>query len=300
MNWRSKRDRRDRPTVLATPVATRALRGALWLFVAVGAVGGLLAAVRPTTTVVQPVAEEDVSLPSGALGTAELAVRDWLVREGRPSRAGAPTILTVDAIAAVAVREIETDYWAITVGATVRDSETSAPHHWYLEIGVADTNDGPRPVGRPAIVPPPTTLAALDGPSLTLTVPAPDDPTAATADAFLQALLTGNGDPVRYVAPNANIGPLEEPPFVVVTLQRMAVVSTTPNLTTRVALTGTTADGLAFELLYELTLAERDGRWEVLALTGAPARVVARVAQPSTTAGTSPTTSQPTAPTPGA
>lgn len=269
------------------------------MFVAGGAVGGLFAAIRPTTTVIQPAAERATALPPGVTGTAELAVRDWLIDEGRPARGGATTALSVDAVAAVATREIDSNYWAVTVGATIRDP-SSAPTHWYLEMGVVVTEDGPRPVGHPAFVPPPTTLAALDVETLTLTVPSPDDPAAAAAAAFLGALLTGDGDPVRYVAPDADIGRLEHPPFVEVVLQRMAVVEDSPNLVVRAAVTGTTPDGLAFDLLYELTLGERDGRWEVLAMAGAPAHTR------QVRAGSSPpippvsSTTSTTAPSPGA
>ena len=267
---------------------------------AAGAVGGLLGAVRPTTTVIQPTAERANALPPGVTGTAELAVRDWLIGEGRPSRAGAPSTLSVDEVAAVATREIDSGYWAVTVGASIREAR-STPTHWYLEIGIVLTDGAPRPVGQPAIVPSPTTLVALDVATLTLTAPAPDDPAAATAAAFLGALLTGDGDPVRYAAPDADIAQLEHPPFADVVLRRMAVVAESPNLVARVAVTGTTSDGLAFDLLYELTLGERDGRWEVLAMTGAPARATpARTGPASTVPDVSSTTSTTTAPSPGA
>jgi hypothetical protein len=299
VRWRSQHHDDDRPSVLATPLAVRAVRCALWLLVATGALGGLFAATRPTTTVIQPAVEQGAALPPGVAGTAELAVRDWLNGEGRPARAGAPSAPSVDAVAAVATREIDTDYWAVTVGATIRDA-SSNPTHWYLEIGVLVTDGGPRPVGAPAFVPPPTTLNALDVATLTLTVPAPDDEAAATAAAFLSALLTGAGDPVRYVAPEATIGELEHPPFAHVVLQRTAVVQDAPNLVVRVAVTGTTPDGLAFDLLYELTLGERDGRWEVLAMTGAPARSSRVRTGPDSTVPRVSSTTSTTAPTPGA
>jgi hypothetical protein len=299
VRWRSQQRDDDRGSVLATPIAVRAVRCALWLFVAAGAIGGLFATLRPNTTVIQPAAQQTVALPPGVTGTAELAVHDWLVGEGRPARAGALSALAVEAVAAVATREIETDYWAITVGATVSDA-SSTPTHWYLEIGVVVTDTGLRPVGHPAFVPAPATLAALDVPTLTLTVPAPDDPAAATAAAFLGALLTGAGDPVRYVAPDADIGQLEHPPLTEVVLQRMAVVEDEPNLVVRAAVTGTTSTGLAFDLLYELTLGERDGRWEVLAMTGAPGRSTTAGTRPTSTVPTVSSTTSTTAPTPGA
>jgi hypothetical protein len=286
--------------VLATPWHTRCLRYGLWTLVAAGALGGLVAAVRPSTTVVQQAAGHADAEPSGLSGVAELAVRDWLLHEGRPTP-GSNDTLTVDAVATVATRQVSSDYWAATVAARLRPADATAATVWFLEIGITETDHGPRPVGRPAIVPAPVTLTAVEPASLTLTVPHPDDPVATTAEAFLHALLTGAGDPVRYVAPDVDIQPIEDAPFTEVRLERIAVIETEPDTSrVRVSISGTTAQQIVFDLVYELTLHERDGRWEVTAMNGAPTRAVAGPQRSSTTTTPASTTSTTAAASPGA
>ncbi|HUP86840.1 MAG TPA: conjugal transfer protein [Acidimicrobiales bacterium] len=241
----------------------------MWTLVASGALGGLFAAVRPSTTVVQQAAHVAYSEPAGLGGVAEMAVRVWLLNEGRPAQ-GSKVALAVDAVATVATRRVASGYWAATVAASVRPSDAEAATVWFLEVGITDSGHGPRPVGRPAIVPAPITLAPLEPSPLTLAVPPPDDPIAATAQAFLQSLLSGEGDPTRYVSPNADIPAIEAAPFREVRLERIAVVEAEHGTRrVRVVVGGTTAEQIVFELFYELTLGERDGRWEVTAISAA-------------------------------
>lgn len=300
MTKRLRRRNDDHAPVLATPWATRLLRYGLWTLVAVGALGGLVAAVRPSTTVVQQAAHQADAEPSGLGGVAELAVRDWLLHEGRPAP-GSNDTLTVDAVATVATRRVTSDYWAATVAASVRPADTTEATVWFLEVGLTETDHGPRPVGRPAIVPAPVTLTAAEPASLTLTVPHPGDPVATTAEAFLRALLTGAGDAVRYVAPDVDIAPLEDAPFTEVRLERIAVIEAKPNTSrVRVSISGTTDQQIVFDLVYELTLHERDGRWEVAAMNGAPSPPAAGPPRSSTTTTPASTTTSTGAASPGA
>lgn len=269
--------------MLGTPWATRLLRYGLWSLVAVGALGGLVAAVRPSTTVVEQATHHADAEPYGLSGVAELAVRDWLLHDGRPAP-GSKDTLTVDAVATVATRRVMSDYWAATVAASVRPADAPAATVWFLEVGITETEHGPRPVGRPAIVPAPVTLTAAEPASLTLTVPHLGDPVATTAEAFLRALLTGAGDAVRYVAPDVDIPPLEDAPFTEVRLERIAVIQTEPDTSrVRVSISGTTEQQITFDLVYELTLHERDGRWEIAAMNGAPTPATAGPQRSSTT-----------------
>lgn len=284
---------------MATPLGARLLRWGLWALVAVGAVGGIAGAVRPRPTVVHHAAVQTAAAPAGLTGVAELVAREWLVGGGRPTEPGSSQSLTVDAVAVVAVRQIDSDYWAVTVAAYLRSANDVPGTTWFLEVGVADTERGPRPVGQPAIVPAPVTLTASDPASLALTVPQPGDPVATTTEAFLHALLTGAGDPVRYVAPGVDIRPIDDPPFTDVRLERFAILERHPGATrVRVALTGTTTAHVDFDVAYELTLAERDGRWEITAMNGAPTPARNRPRRPTTTAPTAPSTT--TSATPGA
>lgn len=235
----------------------------------VGALSGLGSAIHPGTTVVHRAGNLDRAEPSGLGGVAEMVVRVWLLDEGQPAP-GAEVALTVDAVSTVAIRRVASGHWAATVAASVRASAAGAATVWFVEVGIADSGHGPRPVGRPAIVPAPVTLDALEASPLTLAVPPPSDPIAATADAFLRSLLSGQGDPTRYVSPNAEIPPIGAAPFEEVRLERIAVIEAERGTRrVRVSTSATTAEQIIFELLYELTLRERDGRWEVTAISAA-------------------------------
>lgn len=291
---------------IAAPWAARLPRIGLWALVVLGALGGLVAAVRPTTTVIERTAHQQVAPPVGLSGVAEISVRQWLTGDGRPERLGTATpTLAVDSVAAVALRPITSDYWGVTVAAAVRGPASQAATLWYLEVGVTSDSHGLRPVGQPAVVPAPSDPSPVLGAAASLGSPAPGDPLPATAEAFLRALLTGTGDPVRYEAPDAAIAPIEHPPFLELTVDRTAVLHSDPTSTLlRVAVIATTADHIEFTVTYELVLAERAGRWEIKALSAAPTLPSAnpRPSAPSTT--TTPTTAKantPTsAPSPGA
>lgn len=256
---------------------------------------------RPSTTVVQQSTHPADVEPPWLSGVAELAARDWLL-QGRASP-GSNAALVVDAVSTVAYRQVARDYWAATVAASVRRADASVATVWFLEVGIIDQGQGqgPRPVGRPAIVPAPFTFAAVEPAALTLAVPRPDDPIAATADAFLGSLLSGAGDPTRYVAPDADIPVIEDTPFTEVRLERIAVVEAGPDATrVRAAVSGSTAERIAFDVFYELTLAERDGRWEVTAMSGAPTLPAFRRKHPPSPARPESKTSTTTAASPGA
>ena len=227
-------------------------------------------------------------------GVAEIAVRQWLSEEGRPDPLGTTPTLAVDSTAVVAVRQIDADYWAVTVAAEVRGPASATARRWYLEVGVTNTPKGLRPVASAAVVPPPDDPTPLPAPAATLASPAPGDPLSGTAEAFLRALLTGAADPVRYEAPDAAIGPIGQPPFVGLTVEQTAVLQSDPAGTVlRVVLNATTADRIELAASYELVLAERAGRWEIKALSAAP-RLPHSTAHPAVTSTTADTAAQPT------
>lgn len=269
---------------ISTPTAARLVRLALWAFVAIGALGGIAGALRPTPTVVQRAADQTDLPPAGISGIAELAVRDWLNTSGHSLTRSAADGVIVDSVTTVAVRSLASDYWAVTVAAA---PHVEAQSTWYLEVGIADGVAGPRPVGSPAFVPPPVTLTPTDATGPSPAIPKPGDPVAATTEAFLRALLAGVGDPVRYVAPDAGIPPMNAAPFTDIRLDRLAVLERSErSARVRAAITATTA-ALEFDVIYELALRERDGRWEVTAITGAPSRRRDAPSPSSTTTSTS-------------
>lgn len=248
-----------------------------------GALGGIIGAIRPSPTVIQRTAASTPQPPAGLAGVAELAVRDWLTTDDLNGEQRTKVPDNVGSVATVAVRQMAPGYWAVTVGAALRlaDGEGTT---WFLEVGVADGPQGPHPVGNPAPVPPPISLTSAEPAGLALAIPQPGDPVAATVEAFLRALLTGSGDPVRYVAPQADIGAMASPPFTEMRLDRLAFVERSDRRAdVRVAITAKAAVR-EFAITYELSLQERDGRWEITDLAGAPRR-------PSTATTSSTTTS---------
>lgn len=284
------------------PWAARATRVGLWVLVVVGALGGLVGAIRPTPAVVESTARQQLAAPDGIEGVAEIATRRWLTGELGVDRTPAtgPT-LAVEATEAIAMREIAADYWAVTVAAVVDTPTTATAALWYLEVGVTRTDHGLRPVGVPAVVPGPSDPTPLPGAPTSLSSPAQDDPRAVTAEAFLRALLTGAGDPVRYAAPDSAIAPIADPPFVAVTVERTAVLESDPTRTVlRVTVNAATSDDIELQTAYELVLAERDGRWEIKALSGAPTLPRDHPPASTTTTSTLPPASTTPAASPGA
>ncbi|HEX7197002.1 MAG TPA: conjugal transfer protein [Candidatus Limnocylindria bacterium] len=228
-------------------------------------------------------------MPSDVMGRAEAAVREWLTTgefdsANRPAAASADRTaarLSVLWTSAVGGRLVDQDYWAVTVAADVlateaeaadADEETqgsAASTRWLLEVGVLRSGGAVAVVGPPAVVSdPPSPEVDLRG---TEETPQRDDPIATTAEAFLRSLLTGAGEVGRYMAPGSSVPPLTPAPFESVTVERIGIVRAgRATSTIRVEASAITAAEVEVSLSYELTMAERDGRWEVQGLSGAP------------------------------
>ena len=245
------------------------VRLSLWVLVLTGAAGGACAAARPTPTAAPPPTSPTTTAPPGVHGVAQLAARQWLLEQSQPDRPDLASRLNVEDTTVVATRSVSAHAWTVTVAATLRSSD-GTPATWYLDVGVTSTAAGLRPVGTPAVVPPPADPSPLLPRSVALQVPAPDDELANTAEEFLGALLTGTGDPVRYASPDARPFRPTGEPFTDLDLERIGVLANHRERTRiRVAVRATTPDGITFELLYELQLRARDGRWEVESLASA-------------------------------
>lgn len=261
------------------------------MLVALAAAGGCAAMLRGPSSQAPPSAGVyDEAAPPDAAGLAQLAVRRWLTHApAQPDalgarRDGAANGARVGATDAVASRRVGERYWAVTVAVDIdRPGDPLGP--WFFEIGVVDTDAGLAVTGAPAVVPPPV-RAELDVPaSRWRAVHRPDDEAAATAQAFLDALLTGRGDLARYLAPGVRLAPVT-PAFDAVRVVRSAHVDSSPDRRVVQAEAVATSAGLEVPLAYELVLERRAGRWEVRALSGAPTlrrRVPAASATSSTT-----------------
>ena len=328
-NGRNGRDGRGadtdpQRTMAVRPHAQLAARVGLWALVALGALGGLVGLLRPSTPAVEPSdagGSSDVTPPEVA-GFGELAVITWVQAEGDGAEEALDPLYVIDPASdsgsagkrrvngdatAVATREVSDEYWAVTVAAPVDEYTDGAWHSvgtWYLEVGVARTDDGLVAISEPAIVPAPTEPESAPEPAGDgLGVPSQDDEDmATTVDGFLNALMAGNGDVSRYLAPGVEILPVTPPPFAEVRLQRWDVEDAGEGaVRVRLAAKATSAGGVPRTVSYELGLAERAGRWEVTSLSGAPTiegegdsppATTGTTAEPSATS--SPTTAEPT------
>lgn len=305
-------------TKAVRPNAQVAARVGLWALVALGAIGGLFGLLRPTTQTVAPSDDAGASAttPPEVAGFGELAVTTWLQADGDGAEAQLDPLFAVDPPAnggdvgrrrvtgdatAVATREVSDDYWAVTVAAPVDEWAEGAwqpAGTWYVEVGVARTGEGLVAVSEPAIVPAPAEPRDAPEPDgAGLSAPSQDDEDmATTVEGFLRALLAGNGDVSRYLAPGVEVLPVTPAPFGDVALRRWAITDTGEGqVRVRLSARATSAAGVARTVSYELGLSERSGRWEVTSLSGAPA--IARGDGGSSRASSTATTTTSTPPT---
>jgi hypothetical protein len=294
----------------------------LWAMVGVGGLGGVagLVGFAVTSPAAAPAPVDSVpSVPSEVAGFAQLAIGAWL-GAGPLDETELDSLYLVDpevsvdeprqrahSTAVVEARQVSAGYWAVIVAANVDDLQPDgdwAPAGlWFLEVGVIEDSAGGLIVAaEPGFVAPPQGPARspkLLSPSLR--PPGPDDSAVVdTVNGYLAALLTGQGDAARYVAPEAATGVPTSPPFRAVTVDRLAITEI-DNSTLRVRLSAiaTSASDIRRSLSYELTLKARDGRWEVAGISGAPT-----LTQPETSTSdapdVTPTPSSIAAPAPGA
>jgi hypothetical protein len=302
----------------------------LWGGVALAGVGGIAGLIRPgpspSPTADQTQQAHAPAVPVTVAGFAEVAVRSWLT-------ASEDTVGTVDGLflidpdlepntlgqrsagqtTAVAAHALGDGYWAVTVAADV--DERGAEGAWqtlgtrYFEVGVVEDRGGRlAAVTAPAMVAAPPTAYEPARPATGGTrTPDPDDPVTQTVDGFFDALLTGAGDLSRYLAPGVDITAVTPPPFIEAAVARQAVEHDQPDRArVRCEVRALTATRATWTLAYEVALAERDGRWEVTTLSGAPTLAATpaerREDQPAPPAATtsSPLPPVPVAPEPGA
>jgi hypothetical protein len=254
---------------------------------------------------------DDDQVPAPVAGVAERTVRAWLVADAQdqatldalfvdpPVGGDLDTEgLSVAGADAVAGRSTGAGRWTVVVAAEVTearqgadagellgepdtvgdagdgDAEPPTAATWYVEVTVVgDAATGLQALTTPAVVPAPVAAGNgwkpdRDGAH----TPDPSDPVVATIEGFLAALLTGQGDPARYLSPGVEIGRLDPAPFVGISVADVEIRNGTGSAADLarawVEVQVTTARGARQILAYELVLAERSGRWEVRELAG--------------------------------
>lgn len=269
------------------PWRSWAVTGALWAFVVCGALAGVVGLARSGAAESQgaPVVQDEPRVaPGEVLGTAEWAVRVSLAGPdpgaassvvvdpaGRP-RASA-TGVNVVAATAVRAEPVGDGHWAVVVATDVRPAERDVIFRWFLEIGIAETGSGPVAVTDPALVPAPVAPVG----SLEVTGPGPgrpdrSDPVTETVSSFLTALVTGDPAVNRWTAPGVDVWPAAEAGvFGEVELTGIAVTRHAGKAATaRAELSVEMDDESVVVFAYTVELVEREGRWEVTEVGGAP------------------------------
>jgi hypothetical protein len=254
--------------------------------IGVGALGGVVGAIRPAATAHMTVKPnfEATSVPAAAAGFAELAVRRWMEADAqsqtlarlfvdRPQLSDLHHRVVVNSTNTVAASTIVAGYWSLTIAVDFTPVAIGAVKTtWFVQLGVANDRAG-RYVAltTPAVVSDPRPATPL--PSLSqaaLTTPSPEDPVAVTVTGFLAALLTGNGQVDRYLAPAVQIDAVSPSPFETVRLDGIASTRTGAAVVVRVSASARSSSGDEWMLGYELALVERDGQWQVRSMRGSP------------------------------
>ncbi len=281
----------------ASAVTTKAVTGVLWCALLAGpaALAFHFTTTAPAPQVVQADTTDPLTAERTAVsGFAEDFVVTWLTTPRGQEKAldrfvaDAATITLPEkpwAVSDPATTAItstdQAGVWAVTVAATVYEGKDQLPVRRYFQVPVRYRDTALSAASLPAPIAAPTQAEPdrLDYRyRATIT-----DPVAAAANDFLSALLAGSGDVARYISPGSEISAITPPPYTTVVIEDVMV--------TEEPLDGTSpADGTESHLLvsatvtaqakqdvsvqYALTLAARDGRWEVKAIDLAPTPVV--------------------------
>lgn len=273
----------------AQAAASVALRYGLWGGLALAVVLGLINFANLTTTsgtpAPAPTGEQEPVAPPG--GCAELVVASWLAgdhelldgvtgmpaRDPEPGRRRAVHTYTASATAGEGS-------WAYLVGAEVQVRQEE--QQWrpaglqFFTVTMIPTGGG---CGgwAPAALPAQVAAPQLASPPLSYpeTLPVTGTELSETLTAFFTGMLTGAENPERYLAPGSVVPFPAPPPYQEVSLDELRAGPDAPvDRTSRIPADGTVVPLLAvvgigpddLPLVYPVTVAVRDGRWEVLAL----------------------------------
>jgi hypothetical protein len=259
----------------------------LWILVALAALGGITAFLRPNTSndPAPTVKADDEAVPGTAAveagGFAERYVTAYL-EAGNDGAVLAPflgydtvelppTAKPVDLAApvrAVGITKAATDYWSVTVAVGWTGQER------FYQVAV-DMRDGDiNAVGLPATLaePPKPKRSTL---AVSLQTPNPNDPAVQTVTGFLGAYLCGEGELSRFLSPGLSLTAASPKVCSEIEVIRWGVVKGDDESKQTVVfdalLDSHGRSGATPRLAtYTLLLASRDGRWEVNDLLPAP------------------------------
>jgi hypothetical protein len=295
MRTKDHRTGADRGPVDSAPVrsgwlprvyAVRATTVALWVLVAVGAMAGVAGLATRTTPATA--AAVDPPAPSVAVeGFAELFVATYLgageedrVRALAPFYPGATlqlerklATLYVTRTATVAASEISEGYWSITVAAEVLEPAGEDAYRpggtRFYQVGVVESDGALAATSLPGQVPAPATAEAPELGVEGFRRANSSEPTTQAMQRFFAALVAGDGELDRYVAPGTGLRAVDPAPYASVEVERVALRSLNEAEDAYRALVEVAATDAAERTQvfhYALELAMREGRWEVTEL----------------------------------
>jgi hypothetical protein len=273
----------------AQAAASLALRYGLWggliLAVLLGVINTASFATGSDSPPPAPAAETEAVAPPG--GCAEVVVAAWLAGDqelldgvtGITGRAPAPDLRRAVHTYTASATGGEQG-WAYLVGAEVQVRQEG--QSWrpaglqFFAVTMLPTGGGCAGWA-PAALPAQVAAPQLASPPLPYpeTLPVSGTGLSETLTAFFTGMLTGTGNPERYLAPGTTVAFPAPPPYREVTLDELRAPADAPvdrgsqtpadgTVVPLLATVGTGPDSLP--LVYPVTAGVRDGRWEVLAL----------------------------------
>lgn len=253
----------------------------LWLLVAAGPVLGGAAWLKASSPPPPTVPEHGTDERTGVLGAravGELAVAEFLAAGGSDAGSsvggwvgggGGSWDWYCSRTVAVDARAAGDGSFVVVVAAEVVGRDRRGPGvdvwvslgAWFFEVEVTATDVGWSVSGIPALVNGPTIQSSP--PRSNATAGALDRPVERAVVGFLTALLTGEGDVSRWVAPESEIAGLSRPFFEFVELVSASAVTSGGGVVVRAVVSAVDAAGRLMLLEYSLVLVNREGRWEV-------------------------------------
>ncbi|MGW2689259.1 conjugal transfer protein [Streptomyces sp. NPDC001414] len=291
---------------------SRLVRAGVWALVVSGPLLGTLAFLTSSASaqgVSKPAAAATTASSVGPAGFAELFVSAYLQagqgteRDLAPYYSGSvalavkPGTRTVTQSTVIASREVQPDYWSVTVAAdvTAHDDKGKSTRLGvqYFRVGIQATDPAgasgteqgaiaayaatslPAQVAAPAALKPGGLAYETDRGSSSA------DPSVETASGFLAAYLTGTTELDRYTSPGTRLQPISPTPYAEAKVTEVQDDSTSASqqkvpadrtvLHQLVQVDATDLGGSTVSLSYALTLKSRAGRWEVASVDDAPA-----------------------------
>lgn len=278
---------------------TRAIRGAIIAALVAGIVSLLLVVFGSSSTpaVVKATDNEAQSIDTAAQAQAEDVARQLVVTWLQGSRgnereierfvatppnipASALYVATDPAIASI-VFDRDARTYAVTVSVSVLPANDASATivRRYFQVPVVVTESGARAATLPSEVAQPSTAVDLQ---LGYKFRVANHPIGTSANQFLAALLTGNGEVARYLTPGVSIAPIVPAPYrsialtdVLSSVDLSASNSAAPRSdgdVVRLLITASLkiTDAESVNGQYALTMTSRGGRWEVSAIDSTP------------------------------